>query len=436
MRTNTSRSPVSDRTFQGAPVAMRLSVETELRRAVFTCLLWEKEFYREGHETANRIVELAKQLPFETVAQIAIDARTKYKLRHVPLWLLVGIINAGHKGNQVSELIANVIQRSDEMAELIALYWKNGKRPMTKQLRKGLAKAFAKFNEYQLAKFDRPGAVSLRDVMFLCHPVPANEERAVLQHKVANKQLATPDTWETQLSAGADKATTFVRLIGERKLGPQALLKNLRNMAQAGVHADVIKTAIKNMNTERVLPFEFLTAARHAPQFEHELEEQMFKCLDTGSIKGETVLLVDNSGSMAGKVSSKSELSRYDAAACLAMLLKEECEHLDVYTFNDESPVYIKPRRGFALRDAMGRANGGTLIGKAVAWAQKNTKHDRLIVLTDEQSGDTVPNNIGLSYMINVATYEKTVGYGNWVRISGWSEAVVDFIRTYEKEGT
>ena len=34
--------------------------------------------------------------------------------------------------------------------------------------------------------------------------------------------------------------------------------------------------------------------------------------------------------------------------------------------------------------------------------------------------------------MINVASYKQGVGYGRWMHIDGWSEAVIDFIREFE----
>ncbi len=432
--------PVVALNFEGTQIFTSLSPEQELRRAVLNCLLWENEYYRSGQETADRIRSLAMQLPFEKVAKLAIDARGPYKLRHVPLWLLVAIVDAGHKGAQVGDLIAQVIQRPDEMTEFVSLYWRAGKKPLTKQMKVGLAKAFSKFNEYSLAKFDKPGAISIRDVMFLCHPTPATLEREALQKRVANKQMVTPDTWETALSAGEDKAATWVRLIGEQKLGPQAMLKNLRNMLQAGVGPDAIRQGLKNVKTERVLPYEFIKAAQHAPQFETQLEELMFKCLEKNTIRGRTTLLIDGSGSMASPVSQRpgrynaDALNRFDAACGLAMLLREECQDVRVFKFGNYLPVEIPPRRGFALRDALGKADSGTKLGAAVDWCNRNAPCDRLIVLTDEESQDPVAGPAGKGYMINVATYEHAVGYGPWVRVAGWSEAVVEFIKAVEAQ--
>lgn len=59
--------------------------------------------------------------------------------------------------------------------------------------------------------------------------------------------------------------------------------------------------------------------------------------------------------------------------------------------------------------------------------------HDRLIVITDEQSHDRVREpHARLAYMINVASNRWGVGYGRWVHVDGFSEGVIRFIHEYE----
>ena len=58
--------------------------------------------------------------------------------------------------------------------------------------------------------------------------------------------------------------------------------------------------------------------------------------------------------------------------------------------------------------------------------------YDRFVVITDEQSHDHVPPPHGTGYMINVASNRNGVGYGEWMHIDGWSEAVVEFIAELE----
>ncbi len=189
------------------------------------------------------------------------------------------------------------------------------------------------------------------------------------------------------------------------------------------------------MKTDRVLPFRFLAAARYAPQWEEALERAMFRALaDKPRLPGHTVLLVDVSGSMVAPLSRRSEMLRTDAAYGLAVLLRELAEKVTVYTFSTAAKL-VPARRGFPLRDAMesSQPHGGTNLGAALNTVDAAVKnYDRIIVITDEQSHDRVPAPNGKGYVINVASAKNGVGYGPWVHIDGWSEAVIDYIREME----
>ena len=189
------------------------------------------------------------------------------------------------------------------------------------------------------------------------------------------------------------------------------------------------------MKVERILPFRFIAATKVVSQWESQIEVAMLKCLaGRDKLPGKTVLLVDVSGSMDGPISSKSDLQRLDAANGLAILARELCESVAIYSFSN-NVVRIPARHGFALRDAIttSQPHSGTELGKAVRQLNTAEKHDRLIVITDEQSSDTVPASVGIGYVINVASYKNGVGYGAWVHVDGRSEAVFDFIREVEK---
>jgi 60 kDa SS-A/Ro ribonucleoprotein len=453
-RKNVKISAPAARTHEGAPTT-KASALKELRRTLMANMLWEDSFYENGVSAADRMKALVPKVSFEDAAQAAIDAREKFKLRHAPL-LVVRELLRNHSGRKVGDLIERVIQRPDEAPELLALYWaEKADAPLTAQLKIGLARALKKFNEYELAKWDRPGAVRLRDVLFLSHARPrgADEkytraerkgkkefelnEHELLFKRLADDELTVPETWEVKLSGGADKKATFEGLINERKLGALALLRNLRGMTEAGVSDYLIRKALREMKTERVLPFRFITAARYAPRFEPELEAGMFKCLaEQPKLAGKTALLVDVSGSMVGaKVSQKSEVDRREAACGVAMLLREVCKVARVFAFSTVT-AEVPPRRGFALAEAIkAMPSGGTDLAQAVAYvAKKFPDYDRLIVITDEQSATRPQKPEAKGYIINVGTYKNGIAYGPWVSIDGWSEAVIDFLREHEAE--
>jgi hypothetical protein len=423
------------RTHEGAPAVPALSAEQLLRRSVLSCLLWEDAFYEDGRAIAERIVENAERVPPQVLAALAVEAREVFHLRHAPLLLLDVLSKTGRGDKLVADTVVRVVQRADEMAELLAIYWRNGRKMVPAQMRKGLARAFGTFDAYQLAKYDRDAAVKLRDVLRLVRPTPKDEAQSALFKAVKDRTLAAPDTWEVALSGGADKKATFERLLRERKLGYLALLRNLRNMAQAGVDAELVREAIlaRKGGAQRVLPFRYVAAARAAPQFEPWLDRALAQAIaELPVLAGKTVVLVDVSGSMEQALSRKSDMTRMDAAAALAAIIPGDVR---VFTFSDRV-VEVPPRRGMAGVDAIVRSqpHGGTQLGKAVR-AMNWVEHDRLIVVSDEQSHDPVPDpRARHATMINVASYRNGVGYGRWTHIDGFSEGVLRFIRELETD--
>lgn len=414
-------------------LAKKISSELELRRSVMACLLWEDTFYENGDDISKRIAYLVPKVKPEVVAEIAVEAREHMKLRHVPLLIVREMARHSTHKYLVKSTLCRIIQRADELAEFLKIYWKDGRQPLSAQVKKGLAAAFIKFDSYQIAKYNRDVEIKLRDVLFLTHPKPSNDEQVDTWKSLVDGTLESPDTWEVSLSAGKDKKETFERLIKENKLGALALLKNLRNMNEYGVDKDLIRTALSKMKTERVLPFRFISAAMHAPDLEPELEAAMFKSI-SDKLTGKTIILIDVSGSMICNLSSKSTLGRLDAACGVAMIAREMCEDVSILTFS-EKVVKVPPRHGFALRDAIcnSQPNGCTYLGAAIKEANK-IGYDRLIVITDEQSHDDVGAPINNGYMINVSSYKRGVGYGSWLHIDGFSESVLNYIKTIEGE--
>ena len=419
--------------------AKHVNHEAMLRRSVMSCLLWENEFYEDGVTIADRIAELIPKISTQKVCDLAIEARQNMKLRHVPLWVLRCVGQNSPK--VIADVLPKVIQRPDELGEFLALWNKDKRHRIPRSIRRGLTNALRNFNEYSLAKFDKNSAAwSLRDVLRIIHAMPKNEVESSLWKKIAKGELATPDTWETALSAGADKKETFTRLIEEKKLGALALLRNLRNMTEAKVSDNLIRQALNECSTDKVLPFRFIAAARYAPRFESELEEAMKRSIiGLPKLAGSTVVLVDVSGSMDAPLSNRSEMQRIDAASGLAVLVRELCENVVVYTFSSNL-VEVPTRRGFALVEAIksSQAHGATELGKAITQLNKKTvDYDRLIVITDEQSCQNVSDPVQkLAYGINVASYRNGVTYGKWTHIDGWSDSVVTYIQNLEEESS
>lgn len=481
-----NRPPV--RTHEGGKAYPHLKPIDQLRRSVLASLLWEGTFYEDGQSVASRIKDGVTAIGEKGLGQaghikrlqelrdLIIDARTKYKLRHVPL-LMTAVFADVAKGTShlTRDLVSEVIRRPDELGEILALYAHvHGEKPselkkiLPHGLKRGVAEAFGNFDEYQFTKWaKRDAAVSVRDAMFLTHPAAKegsrkwnNKEgrwqfvddrltRPGLYAKIAADDLGSADTWEAGLSTvGQDKSLdqtaakreTFVRLLSEGKMGYMALLRNLRKMNEVGVPHDLIdKAIIARKGAHSVLPFRFITAVNHAPMFASSLDKAMQVAVaQFAQFRGQTVVLVDVSGSMAwDKVSKNSELTRADAAAALASMVSGEKIRLVVFSSTAMEIPHFTGLSGVNTIKSAPIYNGGTHLGEALRTCNE-IGGDRLIVISDEQSADEIGQHTTFThrYMINVGSYENGVGYGKgWTaNITGWSEQVLRYIHELEGE--
>lgn len=513
----TVKSKPTPKTHNGA----RADVETpfqQLERSTMTCLLWENTYYEQGESISDRIAKLIRQVEPDQVRALALKAKNEMYLRHVPLFMAIELVKARHEAEKapsnyiklkksevlqltlkhgvsqaeadrltidqlwekipialvrseinkvfpsslVSSLVKDVVQRADELGEVISLYWGGKRKPLPKAIKTGLAEAFNKFDEYQFSKYKADDkskkAISLRDVMFLVHPKPENDARAELYKRIAEKTLTTAQTWEAQLSKvgqenkdkvsfAKSKKEIFENQMSNNKLGGLATLKNLRGMLEVGVDTQLIKNYIANNSFKKVLPFRFLSAADHAPQLEKELYEAMVRCVkNVEKLPGKTLVLIDLSGSMDSKISSKGETKCSQVASAVGAIAEKVCENPVVFGYG--TTLNRAMGSGFSLWKSLQKANmGGTNTGDCTKQALGyHPDATRVIIITDEQSSDILPklesNQRG--YIVNVAPYgtgmytnNKSKGNevkyeGNWTRINGWSEQIFRYIYAIE----
>lgn len=464
----------------------RMTTFEKAERTLVTCLLGEDNYYEDGQSITDRLASYVPELSEDACRKILKEAKVDNKLRHAPIFWAVQMAKDGKLKADDVEMVTD---RVDLMADLLAEYWRENKRPddeidkrrenhkrvnkmVPKQMVKGLQSSLKKFDEYQLSKYlGSKNEVKLRDVLRVVRPKPENDKQAALWGKVLKNELKMDEnTWEVAISAcGKDidkKKAEWTRLLTEKtekgynKLGALALLRNLRNMEQCGVDFDIIKTALKEANVSKILPFQIIGAARHAsPEFADVLQNKLLESIKGyEKLEGDTLFLLDVSGSMGGSLSAKSELNRLDACAGVAAIIDGICESSTMYTFNYTLNPISKAYHGMALIDEVcSRLTGATYLVDCTNKAIKNfcDTHSgrfpsRVIVITDEADnkyqhyGWDKPNtplmNLPSSckgYMINVALYENGVNYNDssWTRINGWSEGIIKYITEYEKLG-
>ena len=131
MKINTNPDSIPNETTHEGAVASHISAEQRLRRTVLACMLWEDIFYEDGESVADSIEQLVGEVHPEVVADLAIEARERFKLRHVQLQLVRVLARrerASKDPSLVRKTLARVVQRPDELAEFLALYWLGRKK--------------------------------------------------------------------------------------------------------------------------------------------------------------------------------------------------------------------------------------------------------------------------------------------------------------------
>ena len=432
---------------------IELAPEQELRRALLGSLLWNENTTISGVSISDKIRQNISKIDTSIVCDLAIEARNVHHLRFAPLALVREMARSEKHKKSVAKIMPEIIKRPDEMVKFVELYWKEKRQPLSNQVKKGLASAFPKFNEYQLAKYNQDGPVKLRDVLFLSHATPRDPEQEALWKRLIANELTTPDTWEVEISAKGNNKDTWERLLREGKLGALAILKNIRNMSQCGVSQKLLEESIQNhKKLNEVFPYRFITAADQVPAQRALLEKAMLKNLDSiAKIPGKTVLAVDLSGSMNSPL-GKSGVSNKDAACSMAILLAGSCENIKVYATagNDGRRIHATDecavKQGFAMRDALLKkegelGGGGIFLAQCMDYMAAREKDvDRTIIITDEQDCDNKANPAAANafgkrnYLINISKNDNGIGYGDkWIHIDGFSESVIKYISEYEK---
>ena len=437
-----------------------------LRRAVLANLLWENIAYMDGQSVTDEIKRLIPLCDPKDVALLTVEARTMQKLRHTPLFLAVEMCKHDATRPYVKEVLPRIITRADMLTDFMALYWADGKCPICNSAKKGLAKAFHNFKEYHFAKYDRDAEIKLRDVMFMVRPKPETQLEVELYKKIADRTLATPDTWEVLLSLAhtpEEKAAVWTKLITEGKIGGKAMLMNIRNMQNAGVPRPIIVQGLNELKGAMLLPLDFLKAMRESTGFDREIEDAMLKTYENmPKLPGKTLFIVDVSGSMGSITSSGSKFSRLDQAASMAMLAANQCEDFELVCTAgsdaqlSEAQTWIKyPSKGFGLFNEIQQSRnivggGGIFTYQCLEKLRKelgNKIHDyaRIIVFSDSQdidvsssyskNHDKKPRPFGkYNYICDVSCHTRGVANkGIWTaEISGWSEHFLTYIAALE----
>ncbi|MFD4656403.1 TROVE domain-containing protein [Kitasatospora sp. NPDC058444] len=437
-------------------------------------LYGQESFYESAVERDRRYVRLIRELAVsdpEWTLGLLRWLRTEFRIRTAALVGAVEFVHARAAAGAAGysrQAVEAVLQRPDEPGELLDLWTGRYGRRLPQPLRRGLGDAVRRlYSGRALLKYDTPShTFRFGDVLELTHPapdpdkpwqgalfryaldrrhhpdraLPTGEQRLLGAHHAllgvppaGRRALVTEPggarrlaeagmTWEALAGwlQGPLDAAAWEAVIPS--MGPMALVRNLRNFDQAGIHDEAAAEVARRIaDPEEVLrsrqfPFRFLAAHRAtgSSRWSEPLETALGHSLArVPALPGRTLVLVDRSGSMFDLPSARTQLSRADTAAVFGTALALRAERADLVQFGTGSRV-VEPEPSVLRTLRLFRNLGGTDTAGAVR--RHYREHDRVVVVTDEQAHWSrtdpfapVPDDIPV-YTWNLAGY--ATGHG------------------------
>ena len=449
-------------------VAYAMDDKSKLVSQVLTTFFGEPKYYG---DTSGELMETACRILDEDpkfVSNLAVYARKEMHLRSVS-HALTALLAKHEKGKSyVKKTAAGVIERPDDVTEILACYLGLFGKPIPNALKKALGAALGRFDAYQLSKYSGGNkSVKFRDVLRLAHPVPANAEQEKLFGMVLTDTLPVAERWETELSAQGNTREIWEKLIAEDKLGYMAMLRNLRNILKADPK-NLDEVYKKLSDRERILhskqlPFRFFSAYREicglpcCTSKALDVLETAVECSTENlpELSGKTVVAIDTSGSMVTPISRNSAVTCADVARLLAVLVARLCEDSIVYTFDTRIEQATFSRKGGMIETAMHipvKGGGTDLTLPLEKMLANRIFADRLILLSDNEINSRYGWTEESTCQSFAEKYRREINKNLWVHaidlqgygtqqfigaktnlVAGWSERILEFLALSEQ---
>lgn len=435
--------------------------KSELFLLAVSNFVGENTFYESKTDRDTRFLSLIHEVTQsdpDWVARMIPWLRNTAQMRSATIVALVEYVRAG--GPNGRALISSTLSRADEPAELLAYYLSVYGTSIPAAIKRGVADAANRlFTESNYLKYGSKKGWGFDRVINLAHPKPKAEWQSALYSYILNKRydgslegvdmsllpvisknielrdlssesrkklLETPGalaeagmTWESASEFfGKMDAAVWESLIPQ--MGYMALLRNLRNFTEAGISKKSRDFVIAKLTDpdevkrSRQFPLRFFSAyTQTGDEWTTAIAEGLdLSVSNVPELRGSSLILVDRSGSMDGRLSEKGSMARWQVASLFGLALaKKNVGRVDLFSYdNGHERVVVSPSTSI-LRTMDGgefHPRGGTNTWRTVQAAY--TGQDRVIILTDEQAHDrsAYASNITVPiFTFNVAGYKQ-----------------------------
>ena len=447
--------------------------------------LFGKSTYYKSSDTLvqdlrNNVDKVVRMDGLDFIANLAIHARGEMNIRTIPIVLVVEFAKSLRAQNKtysnMRRLVCDVIQRADQINDMYAysLDVFGDKKSIPTAIKRGVGDAFNKFGAYAFAKYNRDGAVKFRDVLRIVHPAAKDIKQGEIFKKIMDDTLESPYTWEVELSKNGQrppaerlsKEDLWTELVKSGKIGYMALLRNMRNVVEAGVDDITIRDYVSNViadpvrvNESKQLTFDFVEAYNIIRPLHARLATAVSKAMDISVSNiptiGERVwIIIDFSGSMGNNTEQAINTSTVLAAALLKA--NEQACNLAVTLFGSEALTLHSVDTNnsvLAIRDELvskrrGSIQGSTNFSAALKEIKKlKFEPDTIIVFTDGEINrfpynemksltSNIPNAMKMVINMHGANTTPLIKQDNWYACSGWTPSMFRWIPAMREKQT
>lgn len=463
---------VSDRktTNISGHAAYSLDDKVRLATMALTTMLGEPKYYGDNTDELIQLAEKVAKEDGEFVAKLAVWARCEGNMRSVSHALLSVVSNVNHGTEYVRKAVRKVAsQRGDDGVEALATYKALYGKPFPHAVIRGVGDALGQMSPNAVGKYRlAERSFKLRDALRVSHPVPKSARLSDAFKGLLDGDLKATEGWKTEVQGGHNDAETWDRLMGEKKLGYMATLRNLRSIIRSGSDVDRALALIADpdeVRRSRQLPFRFWTTYKTL-KAEGLLSTKVSRALDSALVAscdnverlpGRTAVLIDSSGSMSYGVSEKSDATCFEVAALLGAMFTHISDDAWVAVFSTRAEkVDLMGTSVLADMAAIPFHYGGTDMAAGFdLLCRSGFDADRVVVLSDNEvnggGGGWWRTNGTKAVQSGLDRYRIVVGHDVWCHaidlqgygtaqfigpkvnvMAGWSDKVLGFVSKVE----
>lgn len=380
-------------------------IENQFLNMLFSSLLQET-YYESAEKQQKVFIEniklMAEKYGPAFIGKTAIFSRNILGNRSVSE-LCAAVLNS-YKFEGKRDFYKNFFRRVDDVAETFAAIDAIQEK-RSHALVRGAADYLSSLSDYSLGKYKMKGKkYNLYDIINITHAKSAGIDA------YKKGTLKAPDTWEVAISTAKsqeERENEWKRLVEEHKLGYLALIRNLRNIlncdfATQNWVSNFLCPQIENraaIKKSLVWPYQIYNSYKvlnnKSLQVSLSLEKAFRYSIDNmPKFDGNTLIILDVSGSMDAFISKNSALSIKEVGAAFAAAFYCSSDNCDFIKFGlfAKSFNHNKNDNIFTIIDKMqknDRCGHATCFESVYKIIDSEKHYDRILLISDMQIMDT-----------------------------------------------